>query len=79
MSEYLLVCWSSTTFFLHPLSIGTVRNPKGCVRVRAQMSDKHIQIRDRKRKIRKKIECDTESRDLIESGVGALLFTFRRR
>lgn len=49
------------------------------MQVRAQVSDKHIQIRDRKRKIRSEIECDIESSDLAESRVAAALFTFRRR
>lgn len=46
------------------------------MQVRAQVSDKHIQMRDRKRKIGKEIDCDTESWDLAESRVAAALFTF---
>lgn len=79
MSEYFSVCWRTPTLFRHPSSSGTVRNRGGCVQVRAQVSDKHIQIRDRKRKIRSEIECDIESSDLAESRVAAALFTFRRR
>lgn len=46
------------------------------MQVRAQVSDKRIQIRDRKRKIRHEMECDIESSDLAESPVAAALFAF---
>lgn len=60
--------------FLHPSSSGTVRS---CVRVRAKVSDK--QIGDRKRKIRREMECDIGSGDLSESRVAAALFTLSTR
>lgn len=46
------------------------------MQVRAQVSDKRIRIRDRKRKIRGETECDIESSDLAESPLAAALFTF---
>lgn len=46
---------------------------------RARVSDKRAEMRDRKRKIRNKMECDTESRDLLENHTAGPLFTFRRR
>ncbi len=46
------------------------------MRVRARASDKHIQIRDRKRKIRNEMECDIGNSDLAEKRVAAALFTF---
>lgn len=39
------------------------------------MSDKQILMRDRKRKIKKMIKCDTESSALADSCVAATLFT----
>ncbi len=41
--------------------------------MRAQESDKHIQIRDRERKIKNEIECDIEKSDPACSGVVYLL------
>lgn len=79
MSEYFSVCWPTPTLFLHPSSLGTIRNRGGCVQVRAQVSDKRLQIRDRKRKIRGETKCDIESSDLAESPLAAPLFTFWRR
>lgn len=79
MSEYFSVCWQTQTSFLHPSSSGIVRNQGGYVQARAWASDKPIQIRDRKRKIRNEIECDIESSDLAESSTAATLFTFWRR
>lgn len=49
------------------------------MRARARVSDKRVEMRDRKRKIRNKMECDTESRDLLENHTAVPLFTFRRR
>lgn len=46
------------------------------MRARARVSDKRVEMRDRKRKIRNKMECDTESRDLLENHTAVPLFTF---
>lgn len=62
-----------------PSSSGTVKNQGGCVQARARVSDKHTEMRDRKRKIRNKMECDTESRDLLDNHTAEPLFTFRGR
>lgn len=34
---------------------------------RARASDKHAEMKDRERKIRNEMECDTESRDLLDN------------
>lgn len=67
------------SFAGRPSSSGTVRNRGGCVQARARVSDKHAEMRDKKRKIRNKMECDTESRDLLDNHAAEPLFTFRGR
>lgn len=37
------------------------------MRARAQASRKHTEMKDRKRKVRNKMECDTESGDLLDN------------
>lgn len=49
------------------------------MQAKARVSDKQTQMRDRKRKIRNKMKCDTESRDLLDNHTAELLFTFRGR
>lgn len=47
--------------------LGTARKRGGCVRARARASGKHTEMKDRRRKIRNKMKCDTESGDLLDN------------
>lgn len=47
--------------------LGTARKRGGCVRARARASGKHTEMKDRRRKIRNEMKCDTESGDLLDN------------